>query len=259
MSDFLSRLAQRSLGAAPLIAPRLPSVFAPFEYEGAARDISSFISQNASGTDDALSVSPQPALSLSLRVPGAEGGNAEAPNVVYASPLPFTGEGKKTATYNKPGSPQRKSDDVVFSPVAHMSAQPLLNPSPARGEGLVPGDTQNRVPTSNSGFTAHESTHAPTASSPSPRAGERPGGREFTAPPPLVPANKMNSSETPASSAFAADMADRHGSAAPTIHISIGRIEVRANTAPPPAPRPRTELKPTQSLADYLKRGGRQA
>lgn len=256
MSDFLSRLAQRSLGAAPLIAPRLPSVFAPFEHEGAARDVSSFISQSASGTDDALSDSPQPALSLSLRVPRAERGNAEAPNVVYASPLSFTGEGEKTAAYNNTGVPQRKSDDAAFPSVAHMSAQPLPNPSPTRAERLVPGDTQNRVPTSNSDFTADESKYAPTASSPSPLAGEGPGERE---PPPLVPANKMNSSETPAPSTFAADMADRHGSPAPTIHISIGRIEVRANTAPPPAPRPRTEPKPTQSLADYLKRGGRQA
>ncbi len=253
MSDFLSRLAQRSLGTAPLIAPRLPSLFAPFEHEGAARDISSLISQNASGTDDALSISPQPALPLSLRVPRAEGGNAKAPNAVYASPLPFTGEGEKTAAYNKPDVPQRKSDDAAFTSVAHMSAQPLPNPSPARGEGLVPGDTQNSVPTSNSGFTADASKYAPTSSFPSPLAGEGVGEREQ---PPLVPANKMNSSETPAPSAFAADMADRHGSAAPTIHISIGRIEVRANTAPPPASRPRTEPKPTQSLADYLKRGG---
>lgn len=253
MSDFLSRLAQRSLGTAPLIAPRLPSVFAPFEHEGAARDVSSFISQNASGTDDAISVSPQPALPLSLRVPRAEGGNAEAPNFVYAPPLPFTGEEEETAAYNKPGVPQRKRDDAAFPPVAHMSTQ-LSNPSPARGEGLVAGDTQNSVPTSNSGLTADESKYAPTASFPSPLAGEGAGEREWS---PLVPANKMNSSETPAPSAFAADMADRHGSAA-TIHISIGRIEVRANTAPPPAPRPRTEPKPTQSLADYLKRGGRQ-
>ena len=31
MSDFLARLAQRSMGAAPLIAPRLPSLFAPVD------------------------------------------------------------------------------------------------------------------------------------------------------------------------------------------------------------------------------------
>jgi len=44
---------------------------------------------------------------------------------------------------------------------------------------------------------------------------------------------------------------------APTVHISIGRIEVRAHIAPSPqAPRPRAERPPTRSLADYLKRGG---
>jgi hypothetical protein len=43
----------------------------------------------------------------------------------------------------------------------------------------------------------------------------------------------------------------------PAVHITIGRVEVRANMPlPPPSPRPRPDHKPALSLGDYLKRRG---
>jgi hypothetical protein len=49
---------------------------------------------------------------------------------------------------------------------------------------------------------------------------------------------------------------DLQGSAAPTVNITIGRVEVRAVAAPPP--RPRAEVRAPQPLGldDYLKRRG---
>jgi len=45
----------------------------------------------------------------------------------------------------------------------------------------------------------------------------------------------------------------------PTIHVTVGRVEVRARSAPPPAPKER-ERSPVMSLDEYLrtrgKRGG---
>jgi len=52
-------------------------------------------------------------------------------------------------------------------------------------------------------------------------------------------------------------LAGNSPAAEPAVHITIGRVEVRATVSTaPPAPRPHAEDKPTLSLGDYLKRGG---
>lgn len=73
----------------------------------------------------------------------------------------------------------------------------------------------------------------------------------------LVPGHKPDASAT--KPAPMADIAPASAEpAAPAIHITIGRVEVRAQVAAPPAPapRPKPQSKPSLSLDDYLKRGG---
>ncbi len=55
--------------------------------------------------------------------------------------------------------------------------------------------------------------------------------------------------------------AEHAASQEPVVHINIGRVEVRAQTATPPPARPSVQPKPPSSLSlnDYLKRGGGQA
>ncbi len=259
MSDFLTRLAQRSLGEAALISPRLPSLFAPFEQEGALGGVADFISHNTSEIHGASFLSPQSATSPSPHVPRQEKTAVEADDAARSS-LAAAAVGDKTASHNNLGVARRKSDDTAISLVAHRSGHPLPNPHSIPGDELfLPSHAQDGVTVNNTGFAADQPKYAPTSSFPSSLAGEGldERGRSFTAQSPLVSAHKIKSSEAHSLSAVAVELSDQQRPAAPTIHISIGRVEVRANIAsPPPAPRPQAEHKPSQSLADYLKRGG---
>jgi len=230
MSDFLTRLAQRSMGAAPLIVPRLPSLFAPAEE------------------------SPSGNVADTAAVTGA------ARNSTLASPpLPYRTTGRTDPTTSEPRA-------NIFSPQHPAAPEAAIAPA-ARSDSTPPRVESTLVPLVETAAQANAQTtqplatpvtHHPTESlepSIAPRKQDAPAAAAEQWLPLLPQRNAESATPFP----VVADIpvgADTGTPPAPTVHITIGRVEVRANIATPPAaPRPRAVSKPALSLGDYLKRG----
>jgi hypothetical protein len=238
MSDYLTNLIARSTGKTPVIEPRLPSLFEPpgafceglveSEMLVSARDVAPQPSIAAPGTG------PQ-----SLSIPPAAWEMLELPrHNVAAEP---TGRAQ----------PQRE-------PLWQASAGPS-NPLSAT-ESPTTRETEIRVPTkitSQAPEIARADAAAPVfARGPSEKQSEpqplspvvivRP-----RAMPPIPPVEPV----TPA----AAMLPQRRTEAAPTIRVTIGRIEVRAMMAPAPAlpAEKKRAAPPLLSLNEYLRRRAR--
>jgi hypothetical protein len=235
VSDFLTRLARRSLGETPVIHPRLPGLFAPLNKEEAAGGaVAAFHTQYGSRPDGADSA---PALPLFH-------GIADSITVdrIAASALPAVGL-ETNDRVRESDSPQKRGQAPARDEHVPGPARLFIEPSLAS----APRSTGERPDASGSPST-------------SPLARERRQDRESApAPPPLVTEReKPGARESRAHVASAIAHSLREPAQAPAVHITIGRVEVRANlAAPPPAPRerPRPEHKPALSLGDYLSRG----
>ncbi len=228
MNDFLTRLAQRSMGAAPLIAPRLPSLFAP------AEESNSNVADSTAGADMAHRTT------------------------LVSPPVPSSTPAHNTHASIEPQTPLRQSQRST-GPEAALSPVPAARPESVapRAESTLTTLVQ----------TVHEHTQAapqlgPVASRPTAAAEPllTPRKQDDRAAPepwkPLLPQRKAESAAAFPAVADTPVSTDTGTPPAPTVHITIGRVEVRANIATPPAaPRPRTVSQPALSLSDYLKRG----
>lgn len=224
MTDFLTRLAQRSMGAAPLIAPRLPSLFAPPE------ELNIGIADPATviGTVKDTTIAPAPA-------PSRATAPAAPPHIEpRASVYPL----QDTVT-----------PEAAIEPRAAKRSEPRVEPEPTP---LVQNIHAN-TPAAPQPAPAESPFAAPAEPRPEPRDQDR-----RAAPEPWLPLLPQRKTEP---AAVLPAMADDRPAAqaalpAPTVHITIGRVEVRANIATPPVvPRPRATTTPALSLGDYLKRG----
>jgi hypothetical protein len=228
MSDFLTRLAQRSMGAAPLIAPRLPSLFAPVE-----KSPNGNVADTAAFTDAARN-STLASHTLPSRATGR--------------PDPVSGE-----TYPSVYPPQRLPAATEAAPVARIDSTP-----PRVDSTLIP---LVETAQANSQVTPPLLTPVapPPAASLEPSTAAHKQDTPAAAPEPWLPLLPQLTAESAAPFPAWSDTpmgADTGTPPAPTVHITIGRVEVTANVATPPAaPRPRAASQPTQSLGDYLKRG----
>lgn len=228
MNDFLTRLAQRSLGAAPLIAPRLPSLFAPSEesnsnFAGTAAVTdavhsttfaSTPLQSNTTKRTDSASSEPRANIYPPQRTIASEAANAPAP-AARAESAPPRAE----------SAPTQLVQTVHENNQAAPQLAPVASPSTAAAEPLLTPRKQD----------------------------------EHTAPEPWLPLLPQRKAESAAAFSAMADTSVNTDTAtplAPTVHITIGRVEVRANIATPhAAPHPRATTIPALSLGDYLKRG----
>lgn len=227
MNDFLTRLAQRSMGAAPLISPRLPSLFAPPEEPNIGITDPAAVIGTAQGT----TIAPAPA-------PSHATAPAAPPHIEpRASVYPLQDTVTPEAAIKQNAA--RRSERT----------EPHVEPAPTP---LVPNVQANTPAVPQPAHTA--SPFAPLAE-PRAESGNQDGR---AAPGPWLPLLPQRKTEPAAVLPAMADdrPAAQAAPAAPTVHITIGRVEVRANIATPPAaPRPRTASQPALSLSDYLKRG----
>jgi len=225
MSDFLTRMAQRSIGAAPLIAPHLPSLFAPVE-ESPIGNVSdtTVVTNTQSGTQ------ADPALQSR-----ATGRIDSVTDVMRASVSPTkysTTTEAMPETRIAPDPAQVESTLIPLvkaAPANFQTIAPLLAPDSPQAAALLVSPT-----------AVHKQRKAAAATQP------------------LLPQRRIESAAHFAVSADTPAAADTTTPAPPTVHITIGRVEVRANiaaAAPPAAPRPRPTSQPALSLSDYLKRG----
>ncbi|WP_157273698.1 hypothetical protein [Thiobacillus denitrificans] len=227
MNDFLTRLAQRSMGEAPLIAPRLPSLFAPAEESstGNSADMMAVADPAQNATPASLPI--QPCTTARVDPPAGKPRTS-----VYPPQRPLPPEASPTV--HTDSAPPRV--EAMLVPVVETTPENSRMPPPL----LAPVAPR-------------------PAASLKPPIASRKQDMPAAAPEPWLPLLPQRKAESVAPFPVAADTpkpGDVGTPDAPTVHITIGRVEVRANIAPPPATqRPRPASQPTLSLGDYLKRG----
>ena len=234
MSDFLTRLARRSLGEAPSIVPNLPSVFAPLNDEASApREVATSDVQEA----------PQPRTAVGEHAPVLSRDRTDHPASRHADELSLVRSGDH-------------GEHVTIPIVARNATTP--QPSPRIG-GRTRDEPEMPRPLLRPVLVKASQAHGEHGdvlafSPPSPRADD---GHGETGPAPLVTQPTAHKPTAGQDFSSWAGLSDPHPARGPTVHITIGRVEVRANIAPPPpAPKRRVEREAALSLGDYLKHGG---
>jgi hypothetical protein len=245
MSDFLDRLAARAIGSETALAPRLPSLFEPLQCapvmpladagevppdrREAAPAIHAVPVETPTSAAPA-STSAQPAAAPVTpieHVVAAMSASAAASAAQHASAPSTVGERAFTPAVDRPASPSALARPAV--PAPPLPVQPRqTRVAPDRQETA-------RTPASN--------------------------GALLPAPAPVFAATRTTparSERTVAARAAAARTEGRIDAASePVVHVSIGRLEVRAAPAAAAPPRRRDGPQPG-SLDDYLRqRGGK--
>lgn len=233
MSDYLTRLAERALGLAVSVQPRLPGRYAepvvPAEAGG-------FTLVSEPGI-----VAPSPITS-----PPRDGVSEPAPRV-----------GAKPVSARSVGAPERARDSLpesgMASPVVRLTeavpANPLVSSpasTPISKPAVPPTGLASVAPAALFGAPP-EATVLRTV--PVPAAAVQPVAPEYYRP--LLP------KQTPPP-IWAVRPAPAITAQPPTVRIHIGRVEVRASTGAQPEPVPfksKPEPAPSLSLGDYLRRG----
>jgi hypothetical protein len=280
-TDFLSRIAAKAVGAAPLVEPRLPSRFET-RPEGPAETGPAW--QEPLETEVEISAAPavparrRPAVELAATGPGPteaeaadpvdearprsprEAGRAErAAAAAQPPPLPTP----RLVAVTEPAPASRRTEE------AHAMAdvpRPLLVPPP-QAEPRKPPLSATPPPDPEPFPPPARERGRPSPPAPEAAESDRP-----------VPNRLEEPARSSRPQAVAPDLAIRMPEVRPrptrgeiraaepappprppVVNITIGRVEVRAPAAAAPPPRPARPSRPEpQSLADYLKqRGGR--
>lgn len=292
MNDFLGRLAQRALGPAPSVRPRLASLFVPLA------GVASFSSQEpvagaAEGTEKEY-----PAESWPLRAP-RNGEQETSPRRRKPDPPPATTsvsvEIKMASVADAPPAPNLnppcETDSLIVAPTAagKMVNAPAQSPAvrrplPSEASSLPTTGLASQHDTDPSlrssvgalGNACVAPPHEAGSPPPEDEGCERPTresappGRKDSAramipkpveiPPPFESRVIRPEVRLPSVRTIAGDDARRYrdlstpvSAAAPDVHITIGRVEVRA-TLPPAKPPSMGQSVPRLSLDEYLKR-----
>jgi len=241
VSDFLDRVATRAVGSASMLSPRLPSLFEPAGRGGAAVAEESFQVQAAVPGERA----PTPALP-NERQPEGRVVTPQAPNPALA-PRPAKEPSMQAAP--------RERLVVVDDPQPPVAHKPPREPAPElatprvtkRVERAPAGELQPVRET----HVLHEWIIAePTHDEP--LGVLLPPGQPVFA----TRHDPVARPATPARQPSIAQLADAPGAVRePVVHVSIGRLEVRAAPAGAPAPR-RQEAPRASTLDDYLRQRG---
>lgn len=257
MSDFLTRMAKLSRGEATIVTPRLPSLFSSIE--------------EVLGSDDIMTpVHDQPGAAPDFTLADEV---AES-KIAVSSPLPMIRSELNAKDLISPGETASQPDlvkdkETVSSLIAprnrntkiHVTTGPetFFEENQKRSHSLPPPGTEHR-------HTSQPLRNVTFLEQAAAKDGDGPKSRErrertqtqidrFRSPPPLVQGHKdMNLQVKSLLPETTRKVARQEGS----VHITIGRVEVRAQAAEPaPVLRTSPPKAPTgQSLKDYLKRGG---
>lgn len=244
MSDFLDRLAARALGNETTLAPRLPSLFesprhVPIMPAGEPDEVPSRHQVARSQRVAAQAAAPASSARRSTASEPERGPVAPTEHVappppapadarsLRETPLPASTAPRRPPTIERPVTPARKSRET--DPPAPGQPQRTRVAS-GRPEAASTPVTGTLLPPSR-----------PVFATPAPAAGAPPLSRPVAARPP-----------------FAA-RADRRREVVrePVVHVSIGRLEVRAVAGSVAAPR-RPDGPHPSSLDDYLRQRGDQ-
>lgn len=250
MSDFLSRLAARQLGAAATIEPRVKPIYAPPAHESQAAAFADEIAAPAPRRDEHAGTVPTMALQpTKLDAPRPGFAAPEQSRTAVEPPAEVHADPPGPRTRSDSGSSVRASEPVQRLPRISQ-AQPATGRNTSPAQSAAPLQSLDAFTPKSSGASRGgeskpnvkvKTEPAPVSLAPSAKAGPaRPDGA-LTAPPSISSRNeRAQQRATP--------------SAEPPIQVTIGRIEVAAIThaAPPKRAAPARTAAP--SLDDYLAR-----
>lgn len=256
MTDFLTRMAQLSRGEAAVMAPRLPGLFAP--------------APAAEFDETAVAPMTQPARDTETPEPAAQASAETADAKAFPPPTPSREPASAALVHNKPSAGQATKTEVVLTPlVAPAETNPAQQDSysPLALSPRIARETRQQEPHHHHSETPllvnqpPPSATSQTFSAPFDLAAPAAAFTDGTLPrqsTPLVQGYKNRQPTPPQAMAELTTNTEPATKQEPAVHINIGRIEVRAQTAAPSAPtrpaQPKTDSR--LSLNDYLKRGG---
>ncbi len=236
MSDFLSRLVTRSSGAAPTIQPRLPSLFEATRWTSESVLESETIAERQTESGAVEIAAP----SRPSETPAPNQPSAKLPTPSATLPAAAT----------LPSAPARVPTHASKQPADHQPPLPSPRSSPVRWKREI-GPTriaEYEVKATSESRVAADLRVAP------PVGRERARVRVGQSQPAALPVRPGK--RTP----DAISTPQIQAPAAPVVHVTIGRVEVRAVTTPAPAgSRATVRRLPTLALEEYLKQptGGR--
>ena len=245
MSDFLDRLAARAIGSGPMLAPRLPSLFESLQRASVTPAVDT--GEAASRQREAA-----PAVTVTPTATPARAPQAPVTALAAGPPVAPTAVGPVTVP--------RLPHVAASAPGSLARPAPIAAPTPSPAiECAVGPPTQTRT----------EAVFAPLPAPPRQTRIAAQSMQTMRSPPTngaLLPASTpvFGAAAAPARSSHAAmrnsaAQADpAHASGEPVVHVSIGRLEIRA--APSATPVRRRDGPQPSSLDDYLRqRGGKVA
>ncbi len=253
MSDYLTRMAQLSRGEAAVVAPHLPSLFATTEQ-----------------TRLTETIEPPPQYQTKAE-PATQTTRESATETIKKDPSQQTTYFKPTAeNFISSKQPNMQADITengstpLITPQNNNQAAPSIA-TPLLNENQAAPATTKIQPNSKltpSSLADNLETIAPTKIDIAFDAVDDLNQQSDTvmrhSSLPLVPDYKNQQATPQQVMAELPATTEQIAKQEPTVHINIGRVEVRAQTAAPaPAPRPvRPKPQGSLSLNDYLKRGG---
>ncbi len=275
MADFLTRLANRTLGLAPLARPLIPPLFAAETFAGPEAALEEVATEPSSQAAALLPAEAEPESPADLSLPPGATASPTARSVQWRQPrvrreetrpparaegpevAPSTAAGDATPRVAAPTSPPlaarsgtaggESGDAGLLLPrnkglhvTAGRALQPIAYLSGARLEQPGAASPQRTPEVALSTEAGDEALLMPPVP-PQPAAVATVEGS--IAPPPAAASDVPRRAEPPPASG------------PPTIAITIGRVEVRAVQAPAqPRPRPAAPPAPAISLEEYLRR-----
>jgi hypothetical protein len=223
MSDFLTRLVQRQLGAIKTVEPGLPEVYAPFS---SIEPLPLVDAPATEFTAPAVAAPPRPSLaSASIKISAALQPPVRQPERTLNT---------KVAPRAETMSAQKSAPNPIAAPVS-LEATRLVMPESS--------EPRRNIETASIARADNFQRQSPPIVQLS-RAADETG----------VPLTPPRLAATSRDGVGAAQTRRQQATTEPPVHVTIGRIEVTALTQAAPAKRVSAPRKPAMSLEDYLAR-----
>jgi len=269
MSRFLRHMVERARGLGERLERRRPALFESRRPPSPAED--------GLAIDDEISTGARtPSLPLSTHAAMATAPEAASVAVPAESPLPASGS--MTTPPPPCALPPPPSVSLTIPPPAPIAARPHEPPATLRIEAaptitnharrpaeavpsprIPPSSRAAVAPPAASPMPMHEVTPSPRSERLREPRRTEPNSRRDTSrtelPPPARLPARAEIAGTVAHPARRASVANTLAAAPPApVQVSIGRVEIRAATAPPPARTRDPSRSPALTLDDYLRR-----
>lgn len=256
MSDYLTHLVARALAPAPIVRPRLASFFEPPPTSGvlnAGRVFGSETNEEATVNQDRVQDFEAAASSQSMPAKAEPGGRPTSVELASAS-----ASSVHSAQISSIADNHGKSGEPRPASPAPRSSRREEAHSPSEQDQ----DRQPSVPTV---FPSRTISAPVPVSTVSKQSDLTPHSRPEQSPPPLLvpprrngrppdPPRNVRSPRAPVDSPMQKEYAPTLPQA---IHVTIGRLEIRAVTPPAAQPRPQSSRGSVVSLEDYLRQRSR--